>query len=38
LAEWLGLRGVFLLAAGCYAAGLWTATIMREPRRMPRVG
>jgi hypothetical protein len=35
LVDWLGYRGVFLLAAGCYAVGLWTATRLREPRRMP---
>jgi predicted MFS family arabinose efflux permease len=34
LVDWLGYRGLFLLAAGCYAVGLWTATRMREPRRM----
>ena len=33
LVDWLGYRGVFLLAAGCYAVGLWTATAMHEPRR-----
>ena len=32
LVDWLGYRGVFLLAAGCYASGLWTATLLREPR------
>jgi MFS family permease len=34
LVDWLGYRGVFLLAAGCYAVGLWTATRVREPRQM----
>jgi predicted MFS family arabinose efflux permease len=34
LVDWLGYRGLFLLAAGCYAAGLWTATRLREPRRV----
>jgi MFS family permease len=37
LVDWLGYRSVFLLAAGCYAVGLWTATLLREPRRMPQV-
>jgi len=34
LVDWLGFRGVFLLAAGCYAVGLWTATVLHEPRRI----
>jgi len=34
LVDWLGYRGLFLLAACCYAVGLWTATRMQEPRRM----
>ena len=34
LVDWLGYRGLFLLAAGCYAVGLWTATRIQEPRRM----
>jgi MFS family permease len=34
LVDWLGYRGLFLLAACYYAVGLWTATRMREPRRM----
>jgi MFS family permease len=34
LVDWLGYRGLFLLAAVCYAVGLWTATLLREPRRM----
>lgn len=38
LVDWLGYRGVFLLAAGCYAVGLWTATVLREPRHMSSVG
>jgi len=38
LVDWLGFRGVFLLAAACYAVGLWTATVLREPRRMSTVG
>ena len=37
LVDWLGYRGVFLLAAGCYAVGLWTATLLREPRRMSQI-
>lgn len=32
LVDWLGYRGLFLLAAICYALGLWTATVLREPR------
>jgi Major Facilitator Superfamily len=34
LVNWLGYRGLFLLAAGCYAVGLWTAIRMQEPRRI----
>jgi MFS family permease len=34
LVDWLGYRGLFLLAAGCYAIGLWAATLLREPRRV----
>jgi len=32
LVDWLGHRGLFLLAAICYAVGLWTATLLHEPR------
>ena len=38
LVDWLSYRGVFLLATGCYAVGLWTATQLREPRRVTSVG
>jgi len=37
LVDWLGYRGLFLLTAVCYAAGLWMATMLREPRRMSSV-
>jgi len=37
LVDWLSYRGVFLLAAGCYAGGLWTATRLREPRKVTSV-
>jgi len=32
LVDWLGYRGLFLVTLICYAAGLWTATLLREPR------
>jgi predicted MFS family arabinose efflux permease len=37
LVDWLGYRGLFLLAAGCYAIGLWAATLLHEPRRLSNV-
>jgi MFS family permease len=37
LVDWMGYRGLFLLTAVCYAMGLWTATMLREPRQMSSV-
>ncbi len=37
LVDWLGYRGLFLLTAGLYGVGLWTATKLRDPRRMSSV-
>jgi len=34
LVDWLGYRGLFAVAAGCYAVGLWAAIAMLEPRRL----
>lgn len=34
LVDWFGYRGLFLVTTGFYAAGLWAATTLREPRRM----
>jgi len=34
LVDWMGYRGLFLLAAGCYAVGLGAAMRLHEPRRM----
>ncbi len=38
LVDWLGYRGLFLVTVGFYAAGVWAATILRDPRRMANVG
>ncbi len=37
LVDWLGYRGLFLVTVGCFAAGLWAATMLREPRRLANV-
>jgi hypothetical protein len=34
--DWLGYRGLFLLAAGCYVVGLGAALRLREPRGMSK--
>jgi len=38
LVDWLGYRGLFLLALVCYAVSMWTATLLREPRQVKDEG